>query len=66
MQKISSSASFADSKPHYDLLDGLRGVAALLVVWYHMFKGNAIAGRTSIETIYHGNQAVEIINNLTR
>lgn len=27
MQKISSSA-FADSKPHYVLLDGLRGVAA--------------------------------------
>ena len=26
--KISSSA-FADSKPHYVLLDGLRGVAAL-------------------------------------
>lgn len=25
------------SKPHYALLDGLRGVAALLVVWYHVF-----------------------------
>ena len=43
MQKISSSASFADSKPHYDLLDGLRGVAALLVVWYHVFEGYAFA-----------------------
>ncbi len=37
MQKISSSA-FADSKPHYVLLDGLRGVAALLVIWYHVFE----------------------------
>ena len=40
MQKISSSA-FADSKPHYVLLDGLRGVAALLVIWYHVFEGFA-------------------------
>ena len=29
MSNISSSA-FADTKAHYDLLDGLRGVAALM------------------------------------
>lgn len=40
MQKLSSTA-FADTKPHYELLDGLRGVAALLVVWYHVFEGFA-------------------------
>ncbi|WP_455587109.1 acyltransferase family protein [Bacteroides sp.] len=40
MKNISSSA-FTDSKPHYELLDGLRGVAALLVIWYHVFEGFA-------------------------
>lgn len=33
-----SSAAFADSKPHYRILDGLRGVAALMVIWYHLFE----------------------------
>ena len=40
MKKM-TSAAFADSKPHYELLDGLRGVAALVVMWYHVFEGFA-------------------------
>ena len=27
-----------DTKPHYDILDGLRGVAALIVIVYHVFE----------------------------
>ena len=59
MQKISSSA-FADSKPHYVLLDGLRGVAALLVIWYHVFEGFATSPID--QKFNHGYLAVDLFS----
>lgn len=56
---IVSSAAFADSKPHYALLDGLRGVAALMVIWYHVFEGFATSPID--QHFNHGYLAVDFI-----
>lgn len=56
MLKISSSA-FTDTKPHYNILDGLRGVAALMVLWFHIFE--AYASSHIDQQINHGYLAVD-------
>ena len=58
--KTTPSAIFADSKPHYVLLDALRGAAALMVVWYHFFEGFAFAEGTAITTFNHGHLGVDL------
>ena len=56
MRAISSSA-FADTKPHYNILDGLRGVAAITVVCFHIFEAYATSHLDQI--INHGYLAVD-------
>jgi peptidoglycan/LPS O-acetylase OafA/YrhL len=52
-----SSAAFADSKPHYRILDGLRGVAAIIVIGYHIFE--AFATSPYDQQFNHGYLAVD-------
>lgn len=52
-----SAAAFSDTKPHYNLLDGLRGVAALTVVCFHLFE--AYATSHIDQRINHGYLAVD-------
>ena len=46
-----------DTKPHYELLDGLRGVAALLVIFYHI--GEGFATSPIDQCVNHGYLAVD-------
>lgn len=57
MSERKASAAFADTKPHYNLLDGLRGVAALTVVCFHLFE--AFATSHIDQKINHGYLAVD-------
>jgi peptidoglycan/LPS O-acetylase OafA/YrhL len=48
---------FTDTKQHYAILDGLRGVAALMVVAFHLFEAHAASRFEQI--INHGYLAVD-------
>lgn len=50
-------AAFADTKPHYEILNGLRGVAAITVVCFHIFE--AFATSHLDQRINHGYLAVD-------
>lgn len=47
----------SNSKLHYELLDWLRGVAALMVLWYHFFEG--FAATPPAQIVNHGYLCVD-------
>ena len=49
---MTKNSSYLESKSHYEILDGLRGVASILVVVFHVF-----------ETYSDGNRFKQIINH---
>ena len=51
------TSAYADTKPHYAVLDGLRGVAAITVVCFHIFE--AFATSHLDQRINHGYLAVD-------
>ena len=56
MKKFSESSASV-SKPHYVILDALRGVAALMVIWFHIFEGFATSAID--QKFNHGYLAVD-------
>jgi len=56
-KSLTSNAAFPDSKPHYEILDGLRGIAAITVVCFHIFE--AFATSHLDQRINHGYLAVD-------
>jgi peptidoglycan/LPS O-acetylase OafA/YrhL len=53
-----STNATAPAKSHYVILDGLRGVAALMVVVFHLFEAHA-GGDPQKQIINHGYLAVD-------
>lgn len=51
---------FVDSKNHYEILDGLRGIAAVMVVIFHLLEAFT-GGNHLIQIINHGYLAVDFI-----
>lgn len=45
--------SYLTSKPHYEILDGLRGVAAAMVVAFHLLEAHS-GGNHLNQIINHG------------
>lgn len=56
---LTPAAAFGDTKPHYELLDGMRGVAAILVIWYHIYECFFYSDGTQYNPFMHGYLGVD-------
>jgi peptidoglycan/LPS O-acetylase OafA/YrhL len=54
---MTENSSDLQSKPRYEILDGLRGVAAVIVVAFHIFEAHAASPLSQV--INHGYLAVD-------
>lgn len=55
---MNTQTTYLASKPHYEILDGLRGVAAIMVIIFHLFETHS-QGNHLIQIINHGYLAVD-------
>lgn len=55
---MEAQTTYLASKPHYEILDGLRGVAALMVIIFHLFEAHS-GGNHLTQIINHGYLAVD-------
>ncbi len=55
---MSETNGYLESKSHYEILDGLRGVASVVVVAFHVME-TFTGGNRFIQIINHGYLAVD-------
>ena len=55
---MNTQTTYLASKPHYEILDGLRGVAAVMVVAFHLLEAHS-GGNHLTQIINHGYLAVD-------
>ncbi|MCF0177751.1 MAG: acyltransferase, partial [Bacteroidales bacterium] len=54
---MSSKSEYFASKPRYEILDGLRGVGAMIVIIFHLFE--TYSSQIGTQIINHGHLAVD-------